>query len=114
MVKIVATQNMPYGNRRYAAGEEFDASDRDAKLLVKIGRAAHVHPASHVHAVFKTENVVPVVEPSPSEAQEAAPGAQPSPRQYTRRDMTAEPAGQTGPAKPPQSSRRGRQPRAST
>jgi hypothetical protein len=108
MVKIIATQNLPYGHRRYAAGEEFDASEKDAKLLVKIGRASHVHHTRHLEAPEPQ-----IVEPPPPVAEitpkEAAPEAQPDPQTYRRRDMVAEApakAGPTGQAKPSPSSRR--------
>ena len=114
MVKIVATQNMPYGHRRYVAGEEFDASEKDARLLVKIGRAAHVSPARQAQTVVQPVSVAPAPEVTAPEPKEAAPEAPASPQQYHRRDMTAEPAGQTGPAPRSQSSRRGRRQKRST
>lgn len=110
MVKIVATQKLPYGSKHYAAGEEFEASDKDARLLVKIGRAAHVQVAHHAPAAVAATPP----EPASPEVQEAAQEAPDHPRTYSRRDMQAAPAGQTGPAKSSPSSRRGRPPKAKT
>jgi hypothetical protein len=39
MKKMVATKSMVYRTRRLRAGDEFDASGRDARILAAIGKA---------------------------------------------------------------------------
>lgn len=39
MPKLVATKGLRYATRRMMAGDEFEASNRDARLLVAIGKA---------------------------------------------------------------------------
>jgi hypothetical protein len=105
MVKIIANQTLPYGKRRYAAGEEIDATEKDAKLLVGIGKARRATVPQSAPAAL-TVKAPPAPEPTPEV--EAAPEAPPHPQTYHRRDMVAEPpAGPTGPAKSPRSLRRG-------
>lgn len=41
MPKLVATKGLRYATRRMAAGDEFVANNRDARLLVAIGKARH-------------------------------------------------------------------------
>jgi hypothetical protein len=107
MVKIVATQNLPYGKNRIAAGEEFDASEKDARLLIKIGRAAHVRPLHNPAPTLDAMDAPAPAAPAGPQTKEAAQDAPAHPQTYQRRDMVAEPrAGPTGQAKPSPSSRR--------
>lgn len=104
MIKPIATQRIPYGKRRYEAGEEIDVqSEKDADLLVKIGKAKWPDQPSTTDlpkaAMPKRD---PLIAP---EHQEAAPEAPAHPQTYNRRDMVAAPAGRAGTAKPSRSSR---------
>lgn len=66
-MKYVATKAMRYGGRSLAPGDEFDASGRDGRLLVAIGKARL----------------------APDAPVEADPPAKQS-RAYKRRDLRAE------------------------
>lgn len=39
MVSLIATKDYPYGTRKLKAGDVFEASERDAELLTKVGMA---------------------------------------------------------------------------
>lgn len=39
MARLVATQRFPYGGRDLGIGDEFDASDDDARILKGVGKA---------------------------------------------------------------------------
>lgn len=43
-VRIKATQAYPYADKSLSAGDVFDASDRDAALLKKVGLAVDADP----------------------------------------------------------------------
>lgn len=45
MKKMVATKSMVYRTRRLQAGDQFDASGRDARILAAIGKAKASEPA---------------------------------------------------------------------
>jgi hypothetical protein len=78
MVKIIATQRIPYGKRRYEAGEEIpDVSDKDAKLLVGIGKAKLADARSPTDLPKAALPAAPV--------EEAAPEAAADPRTDTAR-----------------------------
>ena len=113
MVKIIANQKLPYGGKNWTEGETLDVSDKDAKLLVGINRARLAPQETAPPAPLKAMTP-PAPKPEPEQAQEAAPEAPAHPSTYHRRDLTAEPAGQTGPAKSPQSLRRGQARKAKT
>lgn len=74
MPRLIANVPFPYATRDLRAGEEFDASDSDARILVMIGRAK---------VAEKTEDgglgdpVIPA-------------DGEPLRRRYRRRDMRAE------------------------
>lgn len=107
MVKVIALQSLPYGKKRYAAGDEVEVSEKDARLLIGIKRArAASAPVQSPPAPLKMK--------APTREVEAAPEAPPHPQQYHRRDLTAEPTGQTGPARASQLSPRGRPSRDKT
>ncbi len=72
-MRLIAKKPLRYAGRRCEAGEAFEASSRDAKLLCAIGKA---EPA---------DEVPPVDEP----AETPEPAAPPR-RQYRRRDLVAE------------------------
>jgi hypothetical protein len=94
MPRLVSkTDKLKYGKNVYQYGEAFDASDRDAVLLKKIGRAtdAPIQP--------KMINLPPQEAPAEPEA--------PLSSLYQRRDMRAT-DGLTGGVTQPLSSRRGR------
>lgn len=120
MVNIIATQRMPYGKRRYEAGEEIQGvSEKDAKLLVGIGKAklcggtsptdlpkAAIQPSAMAVSAPEGEIIDVAPEVEDTFVEEAAPEASADPRTDTR-DI-AQPAGRTGAVKPSRSSRPGR------
>lgn len=67
-MRLIAKKAFPYGGRRLAAGDSFDASSRHARVLLAIGYAT-----------------APDSEPAEPEPSPARPA-----RQYRRRDMQAE------------------------
>lgn len=75
MPTIVATKDYPYGTRRLKVGDRFEATERDADLLVKVGMAKPVKakPATAKADAVQTD----VTEDKPK-------------RQYKRRDMQPE------------------------
>lgn len=50
MPKLVATKGLRYATRRMMAGDEFVANNRDARLLVAIGKARHARVPGSVEA----------------------------------------------------------------
>jgi len=44
-MNLIAKKSFPYGSRRLRAGDSFEASNRDGRLLVLIGRADIPKPA---------------------------------------------------------------------
>ncbi len=48
MVKLRAAKDMKYGTRRLRAGDEFDAPNKDAKLLIAIKQAHEMRPPAAV------------------------------------------------------------------
>ena len=99
-MKLTATREVRYAGVNYFEGDEFEASEKDAKLLIAIKKAA---PGN----VKKTVDLAPEVM---ARAAKSEPLAEDEPvnftsRQYERRDMTA---GPTGGDKLSPSSRRGR------
>lgn len=93
MVKIIAAQRIPYGKQRYDVGEEIEASEKDARLLVHIGKATLPETRSRTDLPSMQVQTREVVAEKP---EGAAPEAPTHPQTYSRRDMTAESAGQTG------------------
>lgn len=80
---LKATQEFFYGGKTLKAGEEFEAVDPDANILVCLGKAtdATAKPA-------KLQTPAPKIETAELSAEE-----EPRPegrRRYARRDMTAE------------------------
>jgi hypothetical protein len=75
MPTIVATKDYPYGTRKLKVGDRFEATERDADLLVKVGMAK---PVKAKPATAKPDAVkIDVAEDKPK-------------RQYKRRDMQPE------------------------
>lgn len=73
---LIASRPLRYNARALLAGQEFHASDRDARLLIALGRADPKGP--------------PPVQVEPIEAPVAEPAPLDRPkRQYRRRDMAA-------------------------
>ena len=61
MVKLIAKRSQTYATRRLTAGDVFEASNRDARILTAIGRAArYVEPDAPVEPV---EQQAPVEKP---------------------------------------------------
>jgi hypothetical protein len=78
MPTIVATKDYPYGTRKLKVGDRFEATERDAELLVKVGMAKTEAPAA-----AESGPAEPVATDVTSEA--------PKPkRRYRRKDLQAE------------------------
>lgn len=75
-MKLIALKELRYAGRQLAAGEEFDASDRDGRLLTLIGKAEVAESA--------------IGESEPEEVAPTTEQEQPKRRTYRRRDMRAE------------------------
>jgi hypothetical protein len=113
MPTLEALKEIFYGRVTYQPGDKFESSEKDAKVLAAVGKAKAVEAPKPAAA---PEEVQPPQEPQPQAEQkeaEPAPLAEPAPAPmtYRRRDMQAE-DGQTGEAKSPPLSRRGRQQKA--
>lgn len=107
MVKIIATQRIPYGKRRYEAGEEIDcASEKDARLLVGIGKAkfagagsptdlpARAKPADDIASLRQAYETVVGKRPFTGWTAQELRGRMTAHRNgqaYLRRDMRAKP-----------------------
>jgi hypothetical protein len=79
-MRLVATKSFPYANRRMLPNDEFEASERDAKILVLLGNARY-----HVDV----ESVMQQVKVEAIDADEADEPPRKK-RRYRRRDMKAE------------------------
>lgn len=73
MVALIATVAFPYAGRSLAAGDRFDASERDARTLTLLGRAKVAPRLSRKDLTTESET-----------------GVRPK-RQYRRRDLVPEP-----------------------
>ncbi len=71
-VRLVARSRFPYANRALRPGDEFDASDKDAFILIGAGTAAPADPEV-------TTPAAAVAEEQPARR-----------RKYRRRDIVAE------------------------
>jgi hypothetical protein len=81
MIHLQATVAFPYAGRSLAAGENFTATQKDADLLKKIGRA-----------VDAPQQRPRLIRPRDLEPEESATIDTPKPkRQYRRRDLEPEP-----------------------
>lgn len=69
-MRLTAKRELRYAGRQVRAGEEFEASEKDAKILMVINRAE------------RAADPLPEPEPRDEDA--------PKKRAYKRRDMTAE------------------------
>jgi len=75
---LIASRPLRYNARALMAGEEFQASDRDARLLIALGQASpKVPPPVQAKPV-----VSPTADPAPLDRPK---------RQYRRRDVAAAP-----------------------
>jgi hypothetical protein len=73
-MKLIAKAAYSYASRRLRAGDEFEASEKDADILLAIGRAErYVEPKVAKCGTMATEKTAPRVK-----------------RAYKRRDMRAE------------------------
>lgn len=77
MPTIVATKDYPYGTRKLKVGDRFEATDRDADLLVKIGMAKPVTVTTRAMSPAAPTGDVTSESPRPK-------------RRYRRRDLQAE------------------------
>jgi hypothetical protein len=99
MVEITAARELRYGGQTRHAGDKFEATDKDAKTLVAIGRAT-LGPqpnATDLPAPTYETAAVPAYEDA-SEAEESVSEDEPRPservrpvqrRRYQRRDLKA-------------------------
>lgn len=76
-MKLTAKASMEYAKRRLRPGDAFDASTRDARVLVLIGKAKYAE--TEAEADVDAEATEQVVEPRTT-----------SRRQYRRRDLQAQ------------------------
>lgn len=74
---LIATKSLVYAGKRREVGESFEASNRDGRILIAIGKA-------RVSDNVESAPAPVVVEPDADE------GAKPAKRAYRRRDMRAE------------------------
>jgi hypothetical protein len=108
-VKLVALKKHPYGKSYLQPDEPFEAPERDANLLVRLGVAKRADAGAHPEQPIvepPPQPTHPIVEPPapeptplPVESSEAEPGAEAEPMTtkgttkrgtYKRRDLTAE------------------------
>lgn len=88
MPRLKATKSMRYASRRLEPGDEFDANNRDARVLKAIGKAEDAPEPRRGPGRPRREPVVeappvePIVEPDDEQTRTV-------PR-YLRRDMQAE------------------------
>ena len=86
MPMLKATRTVRYGRIEYKAGETFEASDKDARVLIAIKKAVF-GPASMPGPAIVDRQPAPAA----PKAEEPAPVPFERPRrQYRRRDMRAE------------------------
>lgn len=78
MMELVAIKSLAYAGKRREVGESFEASNRDARILVAIRKAK------------VAEVVKPVVAPVAQDESEVEENTAPRKRPYRRRDMRAE------------------------
>lgn len=88
MQKLTAIKEFRYGGAQRFPGDQFDASDKDAKLLAAVGRAEIAKPRELPRHIETQRATVKKME-----AEDEAPKSEPG--RYLRRDMQAE-GGQTG------------------
>lgn len=104
-MKLVATRDMRYAQRKVRKGEEFEAPDRDAKILKLIKKAVDAPPIPAAPVVAHSLRTAPALAQTQTRAIEAeeeparparkpratAEGDKPkAKRRYKRRDMRAE------------------------
>lgn len=70
-MRLRARRRLPYAGKTYQAGEEFEASEADARLLVAAGSCEPLE-------------AMPSGKPKPAKQQRVKPG------RYQRRDLRAE------------------------
>lgn len=102
MQKLTAIREVRYAGINYAAGQSFEASEKDAKLLVAVKKAVYGGAPANKTDLPKAAAPEVIEEPAPL----------PEAPTYWRRDMTA--GGLTGEEASPPSSRRGRPRKQST
>lgn len=78
-VDIVITRSLSYATRRLQAGDRLSVSERDAKVLIGIGKAERVRDPGRIAApppalVAKVMEAAPVADPAPpAPTKKAAP-----------------------------------------
>lgn len=76
---LVAVQRMTYNTRRLQAGDSFDASERDARLLVGLRKAKIGPPPAPARAQPRAEPVRPPEPARPAAPPSAEPEAEHGP-----------------------------------
>lgn len=90
MKLVVTAKELRYGGRQMRAGDEFEASDKDARTLKAVRKAADAPPAQVKRSMPQPPEPKPV-EPAASEEDQPRRRGRPSGAAwYGRRDMRAE------------------------
>jgi len=93
MPKLVATKELFYAGKTRNVGDEFDASDKDAKILKAIGKASDPAPkrGRQVETAALATAPAPKEEPPVQQTEASATEeAAPLRRRYYRRDLRSE------------------------
>jgi len=94
MPKLVATKELFYAGKTRNVGDEFDASDKDAKILKAIGKASDPAPkrGRQVETAALAPAPAPKKEEPPVQQAEAAAATEEFPlrRRYQRRGLRPE------------------------
>jgi hypothetical protein len=105
MPKLTALKEVRYAGKTIHAGQSFDASEKDARVLTAIGKVSGAEPANKTDLPKVTTTKAAASAPEP-EGEQADPLERST--KYQTRHMEADQAGLTGEAASQQSSRRGR------
>lgn len=92
MPVIVATKELRYAGKTMLANASFEASEKDAKLLVQIGKA-RISNAPRPKSVDLPKEVMsraPAIETKVETAEPVAEPVEAPKRHYRRRDMSAD------------------------
>lgn len=107
MPELTAIKEHRYGGTQRFPGDNYEATDKDAKLLKAVGRAKDKGSARKSPVDLPDEVMSRKVEEAPAEPEAPLP----EPNTYLRRDMQA--AGQIGETAQSSLSRPGRRPKRS-
>lgn len=92
--KLKATHEFFYGGKTLKSGEEFEAVDPDANILVCLGKATENNsqsaPEPEPPQVKPTASKLETADLKPEDTEESVAEAPTRRKRYMRRDMTAE------------------------